>query len=125
MWNRWVSTLSEGSSAASRWSCPLAFPVYDSRSAMMFFSPLRCCDARQWLLFMTKVARCQATFWIAGNDSEFWSTFPDPKSHPMAEVLSPSDRMHSELVLSAARILSHIPTTMPRNSHRLLNRESP
>jgi hypothetical protein len=124
IWKRWVSTSSEGSSAASGWSWPLVVPVYERKSATMLFSPLRCCDARQWSLSRISVARCRATCCIAAYDSELWSTRPDRKSHPIAEVLSPKARMHSDLSL-AALISSQIPTTIPRNSQRLLNRESP
>ncbi len=57
IWKRWVSTLSEGSRAASLWSCALVLPVYESRSASLLFSPSRCCDMRQWSLSRTSVAR--------------------------------------------------------------------
>jgi hypothetical protein len=49
---------------------------------------------------------------------------PDLNSHPIAEVLSPMARMHSERV-PGLRQMSQMPTTMPRNSRRLFTRFEP
>ncbi len=89
------------------------------------------------VLFAFEVLRCEAVVAVedqcgqvsgylldCGVGQPAWSTCPDRKSHPIAEVLSPKVRMHLELSL-AAFISSQIPTTIPRNSQRLLNRESP
>jgi hypothetical protein len=90
----------------------------------MLFLPFRCFDARQ-LLPRISVARCRATCWIAVYDSEFWLALPYHNSYPSAKVLSPNTSMHSELSALDSLISSHIPTTIPRNSQRLLDRESP
>jgi hypothetical protein len=61
---------------------------------------------------------------MAGKVTEWGSTLPDLKSHPMAEVLSPRARMHSEDVVES-RQMSQMPMTMPRNSRRLFTTLDP
>jgi hypothetical protein len=62
---------------------------------MVLSSPFRCCEARQWSVAITTVASCRATIRWALWAAEDEGNFEEAKSQPMAEVLSPSARMHS------------------------------
>jgi hypothetical protein len=58
------------------------------------------------------------------KESESVGIFPELNSQPIAEVLSPMARIHSDSV-DVSRHSIHTFTAMPMNSNKLLKRLSP